>query len=283
MRIIILILGLGGLLYAAVAVYVWKFQARFVYFPNEPGRSLDVTPADIGLDYSDVRFDAADGVCLHGWFIPADNGPVLLYFHGNAGNISHRLDSIRFFHELGLSVFIIDYRGYGRSSGQPDEQGTYQDALGAWQHLIQTRGIDPQQIVIFGRSLGGAVAAWLANEVSAKAVILSSTFTSINDMARIAFPYLPIGLARIRYDTESLISAIDCPILLLHSRDDDVIPYSLGQQLAAAAPAGTTFITLAGGHNNTHLVSGRIYSDAIRGFLGQHTEMVLTDKPSVMQ
>lgn len=283
MRIIILILGLAALLYAALAAYIWIFQSRFVYFPDEPGRSLDLTPRDIGLDYSDVRFTASDGVSLHGWFVPGGDGPVILYFHGNAGNISHRLESIRFLHELGVSVFIIDYRGYGRSAGKPDEAGTYRDALGAWSYLTRERGLDPDRIVLFGRSLGGAIAAWLANEVPVRALVLSSTFSSIPDMARIAFPFMPAGLARIRYDTESLMSTIACPVLLMHSRDDEIIPYALGQKLLAAAPAQTTFVSLQGGHNDVHHALDRSYELAIRRFLVQHAGMDFQATPSVLQ
>lgn len=283
MRTIVLLVGVAGLLYAALSLYIWKFQAGFVYFPDQPGRSIDQTPADIGLNYSDVRFSASDGVELHGWFIPGETEQVLLYFHGNAGNISHRLDSIRFFHQLGLSTFIIDYRGYGRSTGHTNEDGTYHDAMGAWQYLTEIRGIDSRQIVLFGRSLGGAIAAWLANEVPARALILSSTFSSITDMARVAFPYLPAGLARIRYDTQAIIPSITCPILLLHSRDDDVIPFAMGEKLAAAAPAGTVLIELQGGHNDTHLASGATYTDAIRQFLAQHGEPDFSKTPGMLQ
>ncbi|MDH3589069.1 MAG: alpha/beta fold hydrolase [Gammaproteobacteria bacterium] len=267
MRTIVLLLGLGGLLYAGLALYIWLFQSRFIYFPNEPTRQLQATPLDTGLDFVDVRFDASDGVSLHGWFVPGGNGPVILFFHGNAGNISHRLDSIRLFNRLGADVFIIDYRGYGRSDGTADEDGTYRDARAAWDYLTTERGIDRSRIVVFGRSLGGAVAAWLATDVSPRALILESTFSSVRDMARAAFPFLPTSLARIRYDTESRMASIACPILLMHSRDDEIIPYQMGEKLYAAAAGNAILKTLQGGHNDAHLRTGDHYVETLRNFL----------------
>jgi len=261
--------GLAALAYAGLAISVWFFQSRFIYFPDEPSRRLDATPNDAGLTYSEVQFKTNDGVLLHGWFVPNRDGPVLLYFHGNAGNISHRLETIHLFHQLGLNVFIIDYRGYGHSEGKPSEQGSYRDALAAWNYLTQDQGIDPQRIVIFGRSLGGAIAAWLAVEVSPQALILESTFSSVRDMARIAFPYLPAGLARIQYDTVSRIASITCPILLMHSPQDEIIPFELSQKLLAAAPGQTTFFSLQGGHNDAHVVSGAAYASALSHFIEQ--------------
>ena len=145
--------------YALLAIVVYLMQARMLYLPDVPGRSLDRTPADIGADYSDVWIRTSDGVRLHGWFLPGDSDRVLLFFHGNAGNISHRLESIRQFLQLGLSVLIIDYRGYGQSEGRTTEQGIYRDADAAWRFLVEAGETPAARIVLFGRSMGASAAA----------------------------------------------------------------------------------------------------------------------------
>ena len=139
-----------------------------VFLSKLPGRELIASPDDIGLQYENVSLTSKDGETLHGWYIPApDSSAVLLFFHGNAGNISHRLDSIRIFHDLGLDVLIIDYRGYGQSTGKASEQGTYLDALAAWNYLVTTRRVAAERIIVFGRSLGGAIGGWLGTRTPA--------------------------------------------------------------------------------------------------------------------
>jgi alpha-beta hydrolase superfamily lysophospholipase len=262
------VIGIVLLFYVGLTLLLFLFQAHLIYFPT---RQLIATPATIGLTYETVRFQAADGVSLSGWFVPADGAKnVVLFFHGNAGNISHRLESIELFHRLGLSVFIIDYRGYGQSEGRPGEQGTYQDAAAAWRHLVEERGVKPEQIVLFGRSLGGGVATWLAQTHTPKALILESTFTSIPDMGARQFPFLPIRLfARIYYNTLERLPQVECPILIVHSPTDEVIPYSHGQQLFQAAPEPKTFLELTGGHNDGFIVSGPRYEAGLRAFIGE--------------
>src|SRR5690606_31912317 len=141
--------------YAAVVAFVYFNQHRMLYLPDVPTRELAGTPADVGLPFREVTLETGDGVTLHGWFVPAAGPRVLLFLHGNAGNVSHRLQSIQVFNELGLSVLIVDYRGYGRSSGTPSEAGTYEDAQTSWNHLVRTQGHAPGEIIVFGRSLGG--------------------------------------------------------------------------------------------------------------------------------
>ncbi|MBT8136218.1 MAG: alpha/beta hydrolase [Gammaproteobacteria bacterium] len=269
MRTLFLLLGLAALLYAGIAAYVWRFQGRFLYFPDIPTRQLQATPLDAGMPYEDVALTTSDGVALHGWYVPGRDTRTILFFHGNAGNISHRLESIAIFNRLGANVFIIDYRGYGRSGGKPDETGTYRDAQAAWDHLTVKRRIAPGDIVIFGRSLGGAVAAWLAAQVTPAGVILESTFTSVPAMAREVYPFLPSSLARIRYDTRSRIAAITSPLLLLHSDADETIPYHMSEQLLSAASRNARLVTLKGGHSDAHLVSGMHYFEALREFLAR--------------
>ncbi len=191
----------------AVAVAVFSFsrwgsviERRFIYFPD---RDLMADPADVGLAFEEVLFAARDGVQLHGWFVPGDSEVTWLWFHGNAGNISHRLDNLRRLRdELGVGVFLFDYRGYGRSRGTPSEEGTYLDAEAALAYLRSRDGVDVDRIVYFGRSVGAAVAVELATRHPAYAVILESPFESIQDMARRTYPFLPVGrFLRTRYDS----------------------------------------------------------------------------------
>lgn len=266
MRALLSLAALATIVYALAALLVWRYQSRFVFYPDQPTRAIEATPGDIGLDYEDVAITTDDGITLHGWWVPGARREALLFFHGNAGNISHRLESLRLFHSLGVGVLTIDYRGYGRSDGEPDEQGTYLDALAAWRHLVETRELAARDIVVFGRSLGGAVAAQLATVVTPAGLVLESTFTSIPDMARHAFPWLPASLARIRYDTLSRIGQIDCLLLILHSPDDEVVPYAHGERLANAAQ-NARFVRLRGGHNDAFFVRGDEYAAALREFV----------------
>ncbi len=260
--IFIVMLGYGVLL-----GYVYFFQARLVYFPGIGFGGA--VPSDIGLDYEDVEFETADSLRLHGWYIAADQARgVVLFFHGNAGNISHRLDSIKFFHELGFSVFIIDYRGYGKSEGKTDEQGTYRDAEAAWRHLVEDRGIDPGMIVIFGRSLGASIAAWLASRTNPAALIIESAFTSAPDLGRYHYWFLPVrALARIHYDTRSYVEQVSAPTLVVHSVDDEIVPFAHGKKLFASAREPKAFVELQGGHNDGFFVSRADYIKALGEFL----------------
>jgi hypothetical protein len=247
------------------------FEDRFIFFPV---RELIGSPADLGLDFTDVHFAASDGVRLHGWWIPAEpERAVILFLHGNAGNIADRLESIRIFHDLGLSVFIIDYRGYGRSEGSPSEQGTYADAGGAWLYLTAERGIAAERLVVFGRSLGAAVACQLAVDHTPRALILESAFTSVRDMARAAFPVLPVGsLIRMRYDNLAKIERVACPVLFVHSREDEIVPFEHGRRLYEAARAPKAFVELRYGHNEGFLLSGEVYTDGLEAFLVEHVD-----------
>jgi uncharacterized protein len=266
---------------------VRSVEDRFIFFPT---RELIGSPADAGLDYSDVVLRTDDGVRLHGWWVPAEpERAVVLFFHGNAGNISDRVESIRTFHDLDLSVFIVDYRGYGRSDGVPSEPGTYHDADAAWSFLTVDRGIAADRIVVFGRSLGGAVACDLATRHQPRALILESTFTSVRDMAVAAMPLLPVApFLRTRYDSLSKIGRVHCPVLVIHSRDDEVVPFKLGQQLYEKANAPKTFVELRYGHNEGFILSGETYTAGLDQFLTEqvaaapaHTkESALAAKPA---
>lgn len=256
-------------LYAALAAYVYVFQIRLVFFPNVPGRTLAATPDSIGLAFENAQFEAGDGVRLHAWFIPgAPGAATVLVCHGNAGNISHRLELLKMLHELGLAVLLFDYRGYGQSTGAPSESGTYRDARAAWNYLTLVRGIAPGHIVIFGESLGGAVAAHLATDVNPGALIIASAFTSAPDLASRYYGYLPVRLlARIHYPTAEFLARVRAPVLIVHSRDDEIVPVSHGEALFRRARRPKAFLEIRGDHNAGLLQSESIFTEGLRQFL----------------
>jgi uncharacterized protein len=255
--------------YLAVVLMLVLLQSRLVFFPT---RALEATPIQAGMPFEDVWLRTEDGLRLHGWWVPAAQARgTVLFFHGNAGNISHRLLSLGTFHRLGYNTLIFDYRGYGRSEGRPSEAGTYRDAEAAWRHLVQERGIDPDEILLFGRSLGGAVAVALAERHTPAAVILESTFTSIPALGAELYPFLPVRwLARIRYDTLERIPRLRAPVLVVHSRDDDIIPFRHGRRLWEAAPEPKAFLEISGTHNDGFVTTGRRYEEGLAAFLGEH-------------
>jgi fermentation-respiration switch protein FrsA (DUF1100 family) len=269
MNNLLYILLAGVLIYVALAGYVYVMQPRLIFYPDMPGRTLEATPATVDLVFEDVSLATADSEQLHGWYVPNDAAhATLLFCHGNAGNISHRLDSIRLFHELGLNVLIFDYRGYGRSSGTASEQGTYRDADAAWEYLVGERGIPPQRIVLFGRSLGAAIASDLATRTQPGAVILESAFTSVPDMAARLYPWLPVRwLASYRYDNAAKIRNISSPVLVMHSRDDEIIPFAHGERLYALASEPKRMFVLRGGHNDGFHVSRDVYRPVVGDFI----------------
>ena len=254
--------------YLAFAGFLFIFQSHYIYYPE---RVLSVTPHSIGLQFESVSFETTDGVQLSGWFVPSESARgVILFSHGNAGNISHRLDSIQIFHQLGLDVFIFDYRGYGQSEGKPTEQGTYKDAEAAWRYLIEERQVKPNEVIIFGRSLGGAVASWLAQSHTPGGLILESTFTSLPDIAAGLYPYLPVRLLlRFEYNTAEYLGRVDCPVLIVHSRDDEIMPFNHGQRLFESAKEPKKFLETTGTHNNGFITSGKRYEDGLHTFISQ--------------
>jgi uncharacterized protein len=259
----------GVLLYGLVVAFIWFKQESMVFLPGIPSRQLVATPAEIGLGYEAPRIATADGEELDAWFLPAqDERAVLLFFHGNAGNISHRLDSLRIFNGLGLSVLILDYRGYGQSTGRPTEQGTYEDARAAWRHLVEERAVPAERIVLFGRSLGGAVATWLAVEHRPRGLIVESAFRSVPDLGAELYWFLPVRrLARLEYPVERLIGAVAAPVLIVHSREDEIIPFRHGEALYRAATAPKQMLELQGDHNTGFLRDRQAYIEGIDAFL----------------
>lgn len=263
----LLLVIVGG--YCALALYVFLMQPKMIYYPSVPGRTLEATPAVIGMDYEELTFRTTDGEQLHAWFIPHPHArATLLFAHGNAGNISHRLDSIQVFHDLGLNVLIFDYRGYGQSTGKPSENGTYRDAEAAWVYLTETRGIDSGRIILFGRSLGAAVIADLATRTEPAGVILESAFLSVPDMAATIYPWLPVRwLASYRYDNGDKVTRITQPLLIIHSRRDEIIPFEQGERLFRRASEPKQFLELRGRHNDGFYVSRDAYLEAMGAFM----------------
>ena len=249
----------------------WMYfqQPSMIFFPV---RDLSATPADWGLQYEDVTLKSADGTHLHGWYIPyAETDRVLLFFHGNAGNMSHRGESVEIFHRLGLNIFIFDYRGYGQSEGKPSESGIYADARAAWHYLTDTKGIKKENITLFGRSLGGAVAAKLAAEVQPGTLILESTFSSAKEMANTVLPVMShLVPLRFEFKTVEYIKQVSSPVLIVHSPDDEIIPYRLGENVFQAANEPKSFLKLQGDHNGGFLMSQPGYEQALGKFLLTH-------------
>lgn len=251
-----LIIALASV-YFVIVLLVFFVQSHLIFFP-QTGRTIVATPEQIGLGYESVNIRTNDEETLHGWFIPVPNAiGTVLFFHGNAGNISDRLDYFPMFRSLKLNIFIVDYRGYGQSSGTPTEVGTYNDAAAAWEYLTKVKGIAPNEIVLYGESLGGAVAAWLATQKNPALLVLASTFTSVPDLAETIYPYLPVRwIARFEYNTLEYLESINCPVFIAHSPDDEIVPFSHGQRLFRAAAEPKYFLVLSNGHND-----GFIYMD----------------------
>jgi fermentation-respiration switch protein FrsA (DUF1100 family) len=230
---------------------------RFIYYP-EP--HWVVRPADLGLEAEDVFLTPELGVQLHAWLFPhPDPLATLLFCHGNAGNVSHRLENVAYLLQTGFQVLLFDYRGYGHSSGQPSEQGLYRDAATAWAHLVERADTAGAPRIIFGRSLGGAVAVDLAIRAAADALIIESTFTSVHPLARLVFS-LPLPALPVKYDSLSKIGRLKMPLLAIHGEQDELIPFAEGRALFEAAPEPKAWYPIPrAGHNDTYIVGGEAY------------------------
>ncbi len=261
--------------YLALGVILYIMQPKLLY---SPVREVPYTPGELDLDFENVVFESSDGLRLSGWYIPApletqkerslteqakNSKFTVLFCHGNGGNMMHRLDSINIFYNLGLSCFIFDYRGYGHSQGKPSEEGTYLDVEAAYKWLTKEKKIPPDNIIVFGRSLGGSIAAYLASKVKASALIVESTFTSYIDICKKFYPYMPVRwFASFSYRTIDYIKDVHYPVMLIYSRNDEVVPFDFGLELYEAANEPKKFVEIFGSHNDGFLVSGEIYKKA---------------------
>lgn len=259
-----IILILFVVLVVGKLVILWMEQ-KMLYYPH---KALESTPESLRLAYEDVYIQTQDGQKLHGWWIPAKpKAYTVLYFHGNAGNISHRLHRAKFFQDMGWNLLIIDYRGYGKSTGRPDEKGLYLDAQAAYAFLMKEKGIKPKQLIVYGKSLGGAVAADLCAQQPAAALVLESTFTSTTNMGRMMFPWFPVHLVLSqKYDTLSKLPRLKLPMLIVHGRGDDLIPFSHGEMLFREALEPKQFVPFWGEHNDEVYVSSGEYRKVLAGF-----------------
>ncbi len=242
----VVILGIG---YLALCLVVYLTQAKLIYFPGPAPRT---TPGEFGLEFRELEFLSTDGVRLHGWFLPVkDAHGAVLVSHGNAGSIEGRIELARAFLELGWAVLLYDYRGYGKSAGQPDEEGTYKDAEAAHEHLTSVEGFASERVVLYGESLGAGVALELARRRPCAAVICESAFTSLPDVGAKAYPFLPVRLlARFRYDNVAKVAELGVPLLLIHSPADEIVPIEHGRRLLEAARAPKRLLLTEGGHND---------------------------------
>ena len=257
------LLGLGLAL-----VMLNRLIDRVIFQPT-PG--VDLQPEALGVDGEEVFLSTEDGVRIHGFFLPSPGASrALLFLHGNAGNASHRLPNAVELLQLRIQVLLLEYRGYGRSEGRPGEAGVYADARAGLAYLIDDRGFRESRIVVFGRSLGGAVAIDLARERALGGLILESTFTSAADVARHALGSPAAVLVRGRFESEHKIGRVRCPLLFFHGDRDEIIDFTLGRRLFEMAPEPKAFETIRGaGHNDTTLVGGSSYFARIGRFLDQ--------------
>lgn len=277
--LIIIIVGL----FLAFAVFLYFSQGRLVFVP---GRTIEVTPDEVGLAYEDLYLTSSRGEKINAWYFPGDSLPAtaktVLFCHGNAGNMSDRLETAQFLLDLGLKVMFFDYRGYGLSDGQPTEENVYADALTAYQWLRDTKHVPPGDIFIFGRSLGGAVAIELALQTESAGLVVESAFSSAADMGKLLYPFMPVKLLiRYRFDSKTRIGRVNCPVLINHSPDDALIPYEMGRTLFELAPADKRFIDLTGGHNELGYYDNPLYINGLREFFGVGDDLGSDPNPNM--
>jgi len=245
----------------------------FLYFPS----SLhEATPTQVGLPYEEISFQAADGTKLTGWLVPgAPESPVVLFCMGNAGNISHRLETLRLLHDLGLAVFIFDYRGYGKSKGKTSEKGLYEDVAGAM-HVLGERGWTPERTIIFGRSLGAAVGLEAALRSPPAGLIMEAAFTNIPAMGRHHYPlvnFLLGWLVEAEFDNLAKIRDLVPPLLIIHGSNDSICPPVMAEELYAAAPAEKELLLIQGAeHNDAQVIGGDRYRNALSEAIHRWTQ-----------
>ncbi len=265
MRMLWIVIGAVAIFYAIVCIYIYMAQDKMIYFPTD---DVAITPNEVNLDYEEIFIKAGkkDSICA--WFFPKEvnylTHKTILFANGNAGNMSYRLETILFLNQLGANTLMFDYRGYWKSSGRPSEEATYEDAMACYNWLVDVKGIKPENIVIFGRSLGGAVAVDLATKVKCAGLIVESSFTSAPEVAAHVFPFFPVRiLSKYKYDSTKKIKNVNCPILVTHSPEDDIIPARMGQILFDEAKEPKEFVPLSGGHNDRDYLRDPRYQEAM--------------------
>jgi fermentation-respiration switch protein FrsA (DUF1100 family) len=289
------------LIYIGYCIRFYRIQSNFIYNPHF---GLEIKSKNKTIEHEEITYQTTDGITISAWYVPfipkaahSEDNPdagaelqepvppgvpesskgVILFCHGNAGNISQRIDSFEIFRQLGFSTFIFDYRGYGKSEGKPSEKGTYLDAEGAWNWLVREKKMKPEEIIVVGRSLGGGIASYLAKKYQPRALIIESSFISISDMARVMFPWLPLKLLlRFKYNTRERLKDIHCPVLIIHSPDDRTIPFICGKILYETANPPKKFLQIKGDHLYGFIKSKRKYIKCLREFFAELPEPFLT-------
>lgn len=264
------ILIISLIFFAFLLIYLKYYEKKGIYFPI---KEIKNTPSNINLEYENIYFTTKDKVKLNGWFIKAENPKAtFLYCHGNAGNISHRLGVIEILNKLNLNVFIFDYRGYGRSQGFPSESGLYKDCEAAYDYLIKREDIRKDKIIAFGKSIGANLAIDLASKRNLAGLIVYAGFTCAYDMGKRIFPFLPLfkWIVTIKYDAKNKIKNILIPKLIIHSVDDEIIPFELGKELFGAASEPKEFYPMCGGHNEAILMAREEFSLNLDSFLKKY-------------
>ncbi len=255
--------------YFGILVLMFIFQAKLIYFPTS---QIIYTPAALRLEFEDLMLASPDGVKINAWYVPAKapRGTVI-FCHGNGGNMSYSLDVAENFTKMNFNVLLFDYRGYGKSGGSPTEKGTYADAQTAYDWLLKEKKIPEKEIVVLGRSLGGAIAANLTKDRSPRMLILESAFSSVADVASKSYPIFPVRLlCRYRYDTSEYVKNLKCPLLVIHSPEDEIVPYSLGRKIFDSAGGPKEFLKIKGTHNEGFDESKEVYVKGLRTFIEKH-------------
>lgn len=258
--------GGAAAIYVTIGLGLYAFQGRLLFLATH---NVDRTPADVGWEYEDLMLEH-DGAKTHAWFVPApgEGRGVVLFSHGNYGNISDRVESVGIFRDMGFDTLVYDYGGYGKSSGSPSENRCYRDIRAAWRYLTEDRGVDAGQIILFGRSLGAAVTADLAVDVNAAGVILESTFLSVPAVAQELYKFYPVRLlSQIGFHTAKKVGRIESPILIIHSPDDELVPYRHGRKLYELASEPKSFFDIQGPHANGFASTGPPYRRALDDFI----------------
>ncbi|MEI7997883.1 MAG: alpha/beta hydrolase [Candidatus Omnitrophota bacterium] len=247
-----------------------KFLERTAVF--FPGKYIDSTPSHAGLSFEDLYLTTVDHIKINAWFVKASSdASTIIFAHGNAGTMSDRVMRIKFLHDLGFNVLIFDYRGYGRSQGEPTEKGIYLDAQAAYDYLQTRMDINHERIIAYGASLGGVVMIDLATQKRFAALVVESSFTSAADMALRYYPLLPSFMLSIKLDSLSKINKITIPKLFLHSAEDQTVPFSMGQKLYTKAANPKSFLLIHGGHNDGALMSDTKAKESFLKFFKEYS------------
>lgn len=257
---------LGGYLLLLGLMFI--FQNRLLFFPTS---GMVQTPQSAGLEAEDVWIESEDGVRIHGWYFPNENAEfVVVLSHGNAGNISYRVDIAGTLLEAGAAVLLYDYRGYGQSEGKPTEKGMYKDIEAVVEMLRDEKGYSEKQVIMYGRSLGGAVAAYATTKFDLGGLVLDSAFKNLRAMVRDVYPFVPSRLARYEFPTERYIKKLhDFPVMIMHSPNDEIVGYHNAEHLYNLLDEPKRFVELRGGHNDNFFASRDLIEESWRWYLGE--------------